>query len=61
MSTSYSTHSKTINGKRVWYFIEDRNPHVSQHTGYYSTRSRAIKAMNQRMWGETPERGDINE
>lgn len=61
MSTSYTVHSTTINGKRVWYFSEDRNPHVSQHNGYYSSRALAIKAMNKKMWGETPESGDVNE
>lgn len=58
---TYSVHSRNSWGKRLWYVTEDRNPHISQHNGYYITRSKAIAAMRRLLWGETPPEGDVTD
>lgn len=59
MATTYTVKSRTVDGRRVYYVQEDRNPHITQHSGYYSKRSAAIRAMKRISWGESPEPGDI--
>lgn len=36
----------------VFKIVEVNNPHVSQHTGFFSTREKAEDALKHICWGE---------
>ncbi len=50
--TEYKIKQDHDGTRKLYYIIDTRNPHISQHSGFFSTRKLARLALQRRCWGE---------